>query len=127
MGRDHERRTSRRPWADVLHLFSIGEGIACSNGVMNYVVTSSPVSGVRVELADEYHNVEFLPARACATGGKPTAVIVHCTRRCPGHTANACERTFSRKARRWLSPARDRSTSVTSRATLILSASAISR
>jgi hypothetical protein len=45
--------------ADVLHLFSIGEGIAYGSSVMNYVVSGAPVSAFRVELSDEYFNVEF--------------------------------------------------------------------
>ena len=45
--------------ADVLHLFSIGEGIAYGSSVMNYVVSGAPVSALRVELADEYFHVEF--------------------------------------------------------------------
>ena len=45
--------------ADALHLFSIGEGIAYGSSVMNYVVSGAPVSAFRVELSDEYFNVEF--------------------------------------------------------------------
>ncbi len=45
--------------ADVLHLFSIGEGIAYGSSVMNYVVSGAPVSTLHVELASEYYNVEF--------------------------------------------------------------------
>lgn len=45
--------------ADVMHLFSIGEGIAYGSSVMNYVVSGAPVSAFRVDLADEYYNVEF--------------------------------------------------------------------
>jgi hypothetical protein len=45
--------------ADVFHLFSIGEGIAYGSSVMNYVVSGAPVSAWRVELSDEYFNVEF--------------------------------------------------------------------
>ncbi|HEV2692555.1 MAG TPA: hypothetical protein VG347_06625, partial [Verrucomicrobiae bacterium] len=45
--------------ADVFHLFSIGEGIAYGSSVMNYVVSGAPVSVFRVELSDEYFNVEF--------------------------------------------------------------------
>ena len=45
--------------ADVFHLFSIGEGIAYGSSVINYVVTGAPVSAFRVELSDEYFNVEF--------------------------------------------------------------------
>ena len=45
--------------ADVFHLFSIGEGIAYGSSVMNYVISGAPVSSFRVELSDEYYNVEF--------------------------------------------------------------------
>jgi hypothetical protein len=45
--------------ADVFHLFSIGEGIAYGSSVINYVVSGAPVSAFRVELSDEYKNVEF--------------------------------------------------------------------
>ena len=45
--------------ADVFHLFSIGEGIAYGSSVMNYVISGAPVSAFRVELSDEYFNVEF--------------------------------------------------------------------
>ncbi|HEY5044098.1 MAG TPA: hypothetical protein VIK53_19170 [Verrucomicrobiae bacterium] len=45
--------------ADVFHLFSIGEGIAYGSSVINYVVSGAPVSAFRVELSDEYYNVEF--------------------------------------------------------------------
>ncbi|NOS72756.1 MAG: hypothetical protein HOP33_22880, partial [Verrucomicrobia bacterium] len=45
--------------ADVFHLFSIGEGVAYGSSVMNYVISGAPVSALRVELSDEYFNVEF--------------------------------------------------------------------
>src|ERR1035438_2439407 len=45
--------------ADGFHLFSIGEGIAYGSSVMNYMVSGAPVSSFRVELSDEYFNVEF--------------------------------------------------------------------
>ena len=45
--------------ADVFHLFSIGEGIAYGSSVINYVVSGAPVSAFRVELPDEYANVDF--------------------------------------------------------------------
>ncbi len=45
--------------ADSFHLFSIGEGIAYGSSVINYVVSGAPVSVFRVELSDEYFNVEF--------------------------------------------------------------------
>ena len=44
---------------DGLHLFSIGEGIAYGSSVMNYLISGAPVSAFRVELSDEYFNVEF--------------------------------------------------------------------
>ena len=45
--------------ADAFHLFSIGEGIAYGSSVMNYVISGAPVSAFKVELSDEYFNVEF--------------------------------------------------------------------
>ena len=45
--------------ASALHLFSIGEGIAFGSSVINYVVSGAPVSAFRIELSDEYYNVEF--------------------------------------------------------------------
>jgi len=45
--------------ADALHLFSIGEGIAYGSSLINYVVSGAPVSAFRLELSDEYYNVEF--------------------------------------------------------------------
>jgi hypothetical protein len=45
--------------ADVMHLFSIGEGIAYGSSVMNYLVSGAPVSAFKVELSEEYFNVEF--------------------------------------------------------------------
>jgi hypothetical protein len=45
--------------ADVLHLFSIGEGIAYGSSVMNYLISGAPVSAFKIELSDEYFNVEF--------------------------------------------------------------------
>ena len=45
--------------ADGFHLFSIGEGIAYGSSVMNYLISGAPVSAFRVELSDEYFNVEF--------------------------------------------------------------------
>jgi hypothetical protein len=48
--------------ADALHLFSIGEGIAYGSSVINYVASGAPVSAFRVDLSDEYFNVEFTGA-----------------------------------------------------------------
>jgi hypothetical protein len=45
--------------AGALHLFSIGEGIAYGSSVINYVVSGAPVSAFKIELSDEYYNVEF--------------------------------------------------------------------
>lgn len=44
---------------DALHLFSVGEGVAYGSSVLNYTISGSPVSAFRVELSDEYFNVEF--------------------------------------------------------------------
>lgn len=45
--------------ADVFHLFSIGEGVAYGSSVMNYVISGAPMAALRVELSEEYFNVEF--------------------------------------------------------------------
>ena len=45
--------------AEALHLFSIGEGVAYGSSVLNYQVSGAPVASFRVELSDEYFNVEF--------------------------------------------------------------------
>ena len=45
--------------ADVFHLFSIGEGIAYGSSTMNFFVSGAPIASFRVELSDEYYNVEF--------------------------------------------------------------------
>ncbi|MEO8426365.1 MAG: hypothetical protein ABI651_04550 [Verrucomicrobiota bacterium] len=45
--------------ADAVHLFSIAEGIAYGSSLMNYSVSGAPVSAFRIELSDEYFNVEF--------------------------------------------------------------------
>ena len=44
---------------DALHLFSIGEGVAYGSSVLNYVISGAPVSTFKIELSDEYYNVEF--------------------------------------------------------------------
>ena len=44
---------------DAFHLFSIGEGVAYGSSVLNYVVSGAPVSAFKVELSNEYFNVEF--------------------------------------------------------------------
>lgn len=46
--------------ADVFHLFSIGEGIAYGSSTMNYFVSGAPIGALRVELSEEYFNVEFV-------------------------------------------------------------------
>ncbi len=45
--------------ADVLHLFSIGEGIAYGSSTINFSIAGAPVSQFLVSLSDEYFNVEF--------------------------------------------------------------------
>jgi hypothetical protein len=45
---------------DALHLFSIGERIAYGSSVLNYQISGAPVSAFRVELTNEYFNIEFL-------------------------------------------------------------------
>jgi hypothetical protein len=45
--------------ADALHLFSIGEGIAYGSSLVNYTISGAPVAAFKVELSDEYYNVEF--------------------------------------------------------------------
>lgn len=45
--------------ADAFHLFSIGEGVAYGSSVMNYVISGAPMAALRVELSEEYFNVEF--------------------------------------------------------------------
>ena len=52
-------RLAQTVQVDGFHLFSIGEGIAYGSSVMNYLVSGAPVSALRVELSDEYFNVEF--------------------------------------------------------------------
>jgi hypothetical protein len=52
-------RLAQTVQADAFHLFSIGEGIAYGSSVINYVISGAPVSAFRVELSDEYKNVEF--------------------------------------------------------------------
>ncbi len=59
--------------ADVLHLFSVGEGIAYGSSVINYTISGSPVSAFKIELPEGYTNVEFtgkdvLPPQKTDTG-----------------------------------------------------------
>lgn len=45
--------------ADVVHLFSIGEGIAYGSSLVTYLIAGAPVSSLRIELSAEYSNPEF--------------------------------------------------------------------
>lgn len=45
--------------ADGFHLFSIGEGIAYGSSVINYAISGAPVASFKIELSEEYFNVEF--------------------------------------------------------------------
>ena len=63
--------------ADVLHLFSIGEGIAYGSSVMNYTVSGAPVSAFRVELSDEYFNIEFTGKDIRNWEKTPGGYVVH--------------------------------------------------
>src|SRR6185503_12800474 len=45
--------------ADVVHLFSIGEGIAYGSSTMHYGISGAPISAFQIELSSEYFNVEF--------------------------------------------------------------------
>jgi len=44
---------------DAFHLFSIGEGVAYGSSLLNYAVSGAPIAAFKVELSDEYFNVEF--------------------------------------------------------------------
>jgi hypothetical protein len=55
----HIERLPQSIQVDAMHLFSIGEGVAYGSSVLNYVISGSPVAALRVELSDEYFNVEF--------------------------------------------------------------------
>ncbi len=44
---------------DGFHLFSIGEGIAYGSSVLNFTISGAPVSTFKIQLSDEYFNVEF--------------------------------------------------------------------
>ncbi|MBL9128420.1 MAG: hypothetical protein JNL97_12270, partial [Verrucomicrobiales bacterium] len=52
-------RMAQSVQADVLHLFSVGEGIAYGSSLINYVVSGAPVSVLETEMSAEYFNVEF--------------------------------------------------------------------
>lgn len=45
---------------DAFHLFSIGERIAYGSSVLNYQISGAPIAAFRVELTNEYYNIEFL-------------------------------------------------------------------
>lgn len=45
--------------ADVLHLYTIGEGLAYGSSVMHYFISGAPLSVFEVELSDDYFNLEF--------------------------------------------------------------------
>lgn len=45
--------------ADVFHLFSIGEGIGYGSSTINYLISGAPLGTFRVDLSEEYFNVEF--------------------------------------------------------------------
>jgi hypothetical protein len=55
----HVERLPQSIQADAVHLFSVGEGIAYGSSLINYVVSGAPVSVFKVELSDEYFNIEF--------------------------------------------------------------------
>jgi hypothetical protein len=55
----HVERLPQTVQADVFHLFSIGEGIAYGSSLINYQVSGAPVSALKIELSEEYFNVEF--------------------------------------------------------------------
>ena len=55
----HVERLPQSIQVDAFHLFSIGEGVAYGSSVLNYVISGAPISAFKVELSDEYFNVEF--------------------------------------------------------------------
>jgi len=52
-------RLAQSVQADAFHLFSIGEGIAYGSSTITYQISGAPVALLRIELSDEYFNVEF--------------------------------------------------------------------
>ncbi|HMJ88308.1 MAG TPA: hypothetical protein VK530_00745, partial [Candidatus Acidoferrum sp.] len=46
--------------ADAFHLFSIGERIAYGSSVLNFQISGAPIAVFRLDLSNEYFNVEFL-------------------------------------------------------------------
>lgn len=45
--------------AEVLHLFTIAEGMAYGSSLVQYLITGAPISILHLELSPEYFNVEF--------------------------------------------------------------------
>ena len=45
--------------ADVLHLYTIGEGMAYGSSVIHYFISGAPLSSFEVSLPDDYFNLEF--------------------------------------------------------------------
>jgi hypothetical protein len=102
--------------ADAFHLFSIGEGIAYGSSVMNYVVTGAPVSAFRIELSNEYFNVEYTGKDIRNWQKTTNGYVVHL------HTPVSGPYTLlatyeRRKGRRWRSRARAHSMRSPNRAT----------
>ena len=46
--------------ADVLNLFSIAEGVAYGSTVVNYSISGAPLGAFKMEMPEEYSNVEFI-------------------------------------------------------------------
>ena len=105
--------------ADAFHLFSIGEGVAYGSSVLNYVVSGAPVLAFKVELSDEYFNVEFTGKDIRNWQKTDGGYIVQLHTPVAGaYTLLATyERPSRRRAKRSLSPARARSMRSPSRAT----------
>jgi hypothetical protein len=105
---------------DGFHLFSIGEGIAYGSSVMNYSISGAPVAAFRVELSDEYFNVEFTwqgRAQLAEDHERLRRAIALAGRRAPTHCSRLTSAPSNLKARRWRSPARVRSTHRANKAT----------
>src|SRR5437588_12191497 len=45
--------------ADAVHLFTVSEGIAYGSSVINYLISGTPISVLKIALPAEYSNVEF--------------------------------------------------------------------
>jgi hypothetical protein len=45
--------------ADVLHLYTIGEGMAYGSSVIHYFISGAPLNSFEVSLPDDYFNLEF--------------------------------------------------------------------